>query len=294
MNKPDTAAGELRSNAPPEDLSPFVSLYVSRRETVDGTIVRLLPELRQSVQICLQDAYWVREQDEGARWRRCPPIALWMPRTRWGYGYVARRVAVFAIGLTPVGLKAVLGHRASVDPNTVLDVGWHAALRGIASDAVAGDFDTWCVSASDALRQVFAEADPNPGVSDKALAVLATDGAGAVDKAARSMQLSTRQFRRRFHEWYGASPKQYQRLIRVDRMLRQLHPRAWETDQFPGVPVPYSDQPHAIREFKLVTGVTPSVYLAQKRVGDRTLRSLPAGTAIRPPLESLPDLADAR
>jgi AraC-like DNA-binding protein len=133
------------------------------------------------------------------------------------------------------------------------------------------------------LRERFAGA----GVEDidwrRPLHALATSGAGAIREAAALANVSERQFRRLFQERYGVPPKQYQRVLRVDRLLRQLHPAPWETDALSGIPLEFADQPHIIREFKALTGMTPSTYLRRKRdAEDRVVRSV-AAEGILPP-----------
>ncbi|MEL7023957.1 MAG: AraC family transcriptional regulator [Pseudomonadota bacterium] len=289
MNETDTTRDELRTVPPPEALSPFVSVFVCRRDCVDGQVIRLLPELRSSVQVNLADPYWVREQDSDAQWRQCPRVAIWTPRTQWGYGYAKERIVVYAFGLTPLGLGALLGSDQPMMPNQIYALEYPSELRDILQAARQQRFDDWYALVSDRLTKVFRHVDPTPAVTDEALELLSIDGGGAVSSAAGLMGLSTRQFRRRFLRSFGMTPKRYQRLTRVDRMLRQLHPRAWESDAFAGEPVAFADQPHAIREFKEATGVTPSVYLASKRAGDRTLRSLAVESSVAAPVESEKD-----
>ena len=216
-------------------------------------------------------------------------VAIWTPRTQWGYGYAKERIVVYAFGLTPLGLGALLGSDQPMMPNQIYALEYPSELRDILQAARQQRFDDWYALVSDRLTKVFRHVDPTPAVTDEALELLSIDGGGAVSSAAGLMGLSTRQFRRRFLRSFGMTPKRYQRLTRVDRMLRQLHPRAWESDAFAGEPVAFADQPHAIREFKEATGVTPSVYLASKRAGDRTLRSLAVESSVAAPVESEKD-----
>ena len=86
--------------------------------------------------------------------------------------------------------------------------------------------------------------------------------------------MSQRHFRRELLRFHGVSPKRWQRAVRVDRTLRQLHAAPWEEDAY-AEPAAFSDQPHAIREFRRFIGATPREYFRSKRTGDLTLRSLP-------------------
>jgi AraC-like DNA-binding protein len=102
-----------------------------------------------------------------------------------------------------------------------------------------------------------------------------------IAEQARAAGLSERQFRRRFAAEWGASPKLWQRLARVDAMLAALHPRSWEPAQGGDPAVRFADEPHLIREFRRLTGFTPRAYrMAAAASGTPTLRSLPiAGEA---------------
>lgn len=74
--------------------------------------------------------------------------------------------------------------------------------------------------------------------------------------------LSVRQFNRVFTEYVGSSPKEFLRIVRMQRalFLWQQHPQA----DFVRVAYDcgFSDQSHMIKEFKLFSGYTPKEYLA--------------------------------
>ncbi len=267
--------GQLDIQPPPTGLAPFVSGFVHRDERVDGRAVRLLPDVRTSVQIMLADPYWIRERGDGEAWQRLPRIALWGPRHDWGYGYAAAHVTCFAFGLTPAGFRAVTGGPARRWLNRVEGLDALAPALAAAIDPREGEpFMEWMARIIPALEVVFAGAAPVsldwPGVTR----ILAEEAGGAVRKAADAAGLSERQFRRVFEALSGVAPKRYQRALRVDRIIRQLHPAPWEADTAPDIPIPFADQPHAIREFRALTGLTPADYVRLKTGADRTLRSV--------------------
>lgn len=282
MINPVINKGTLLSAPAPHDLAHAVLGFVWRDEAVSGGVVRVLPELRASIQFMTADHYWLKDRAEDARWRRLPRAALWGPRFEWAYGYAARRVTAFAIGFSPSWLHALSGVTAAECAGVVMDLYDRNTALAVALVPQADEpFEAWVGRASSALRSVFAAAPPQQHLRDS-LHVLATSDGGAIARAAKAAQLSERQFRRVFEKLYGAPPKRYQRALRVDRMLRQLHPTPWEADALHGEPIPFADQPHAIREFRDMVGLTPSAYAAQKRHGDRTLRSVPAD-GVAPP-----------
>ena len=71
--------------------------------------------------------------------------------------------------------------------------------------------------------------------------------------------------------------------LRVDRMIRSLHDAPWEADAWADAPIAFADQPHAIREFRALTGLTPRAYVRAKRSGDATLRSVSGDPSAPPP-----------
>jgi len=274
MNESATPEGVLVSASPPADLAEFVWAFVRRDEAVDGEVVRILPELRPSIQIMTGDPYWIKDRNADAAWRRLPRLALWAPRFSWAYGFAARRVTAFAVGLTPAGLAAIARVPASSIAGSVLDLrSVQANLAAAINPQAEERFDGWTARATAALRGAFGRASAGRDFAP-ALRILGSCDGGAVARAAAAVNLSERQFRRIFEKLYGAPPKLYQRALRVDRMLRQLHPRPWEKDALGDAPNAFSDQPHAIREFRDMTGVTPTEYAAAKSAGGRTLRSI--------------------
>jgi AraC-like DNA-binding protein len=90
-----------------------------------------------------------------------------------------------------------------------------------------------------------------------------TRGHIRMDALAAACGLSLRQFERRFKQRIGVSPKIFARLLRFEMLKTALiqdsaHSLAWMA---PG----YQDQAHAIHEFKLWAGCTPSAFLARAK-----------------------------
>lgn len=74
--------------------------------------------------------------------------------------------------------------------------------------------------------------------------------------------LSTKQFQRIFSEYVGSNPKEFSRTIRFQRALHflEVHPQTSFTAL--AYECGYFDQSHLIKEFKILSGYTPSSYLA--------------------------------
>ena len=88
-----------------------------------------------------------------------------------------------------------------------------------------------------------------------------------VRSVAAEAQLNSRRFIELFVSEVGLTPKRYLRVVRFQRVLRQIHgaPRI----DWSGVAYAcgYSDQSHFIREFKEFSGLTPSQYRERATAG---------------------------
>jgi len=266
-------------------LRPWLTGFAHRRDSNCGQVVFELPELRPTIQIMMADDYWLRDRDDPKSWQPVPRISLWGPRVAWGYGYARRFVHAFGMGLTPRGFADIIGRPAADYADRVVDLaGVRPDLaRELALIVAAGDAVDWARATAALLSRIVAVGDDSVGDAlDRSLPHLIEDEADAVRRASGAAGLGERQYRRLFQSRYGFSPRLYRRVQRVDRLLRRLHPAPWETDVHEP-DLNFADQPHMIREFKALTGVTPGEYVRSKRThGDATIRSVIA-TGIAPP-----------
>lgn len=256
----------------PAALQAWLLGLVERDEPAALGVQRLLPELRPSIQVHHGARFWLRHIPRGAPWQPVPRVAFWAPRAQPWLAYASGRVQAFALLLSPCGRRALLREAA----------GSGAPVQGLATvepelaralDHQAGeDFAHWQERVLAVLAERLRHAPP-PDALDRSAEALAS-GLALADCAAAS-GLSERQFRRRFAERHGLSPKAYQRHLRVDRLLRRLHERPWEADPGPLHDDGFADQAHAIREFRALTGLTPGAYQRLKRGSDLSLRSVP-------------------
>ncbi len=262
----------LKFVSPPADLVGHVFGFVHRRDCRGGDVVLILPEARTSVQVRRADAYHIREVDNGAPWREVPPVSLWGPRVRRGYGYADEWIEVFGIGLTPWGFRALTGAAPMKFLNDAAPLETAApTFASCLGKLTTAEFDHWCAGAINGLRAAIASAAAPPRIS-QALGILGS--AATVAGAARRLGLSDRHFRRLFAEEFGAAPKTFARILRFDQTLRRLHPRPWEAADYDDANN-YADQAHLIREFCAFAEITPGAYVRNKEQhGDRILRSI--------------------
>lgn len=84
----------------------------------------------------------------------------------------------------------------------------------------------------------------------------------SVARLAETVCLSRKQFQRVFSEHVGASPKDYIRIVRFHKALFTLQNNPTMNFTALAYECGYYDQPHMINEFKLLSGYTPSQYVA--------------------------------
>lgn len=87
-------------------------------------------------------------------------------------------------------------------------------------------------------------------------------GQGDIARLADAACLSTKQFNRIFSEYIGASPKEFSRTIRFQRALHILETRPQTSLTSLAYESGFFDQSHMIKEFKRLSGYTPSEYLS--------------------------------
>ncbi|MBI5873755.1 MAG: helix-turn-helix transcriptional regulator [Candidatus Omnitrophica bacterium] len=107
------------------------------------------------------------------------------------------------------------------------------------------------------------------GLTDWLLKVIKTmwlhNGSMRIDELCTNMNMSKRQFERKFKKAVGLLPKQISRIIRVDKsraLIRSLDFRSL-TDI--GCECEYFDQAHFIKEFREIVEATPRGYFQEKK-----------------------------
>lgn len=92
--------------------------------------------------------------------------------------------------------------------------------------------------------------------------IIYTKGELSVDDMSREACLSGKQLERKFSKYVGMSPKQYLKIVRFQKVLKtkELNPDLSLTSL--AYDCGYFDQAHFIKDFKLITGMTPKAYFA--------------------------------
>lgn len=102
----------------------------------------------------------------------------------------------------------------------------------------------------------------------KNTSVYVTTGTGMIrdevdeplEEISRRLHISQRQLERKFKEQIGITPKRYQRLMRMRKVMRTMEQHQSLDLTSVAYYCGYYDQAHFIKDFKRMTGQTPSIY----------------------------------
>jgi len=92
-------------------------------------------------------------------------------------------------------------------------------------------------------------------------------GGIGVRAAAQALGVGERRLERAFDLAVGLSPKRFARALRFLGAVREIGRLAVRPGAAVAMDSGYADQPHFIREFKRLAGVTPAQFAAERRVG---------------------------
>ena len=90
----------------------------------------------------------------------------------------------------------------------------------------------------------------------------AAHGLISIENLSKKVGISSRQLERKFQQYIGLSPKSFCRIKRIQSILDVMN--TGEIDSWADLTLGfgYFDQAHFVRDFKLFTGKSPTVYLA--------------------------------
>jgi len=111
------------------------------------------------------------------------------------------------------------------------------------------------------LLQVFTHKNESR-IDDTVHTLFRSRGFASIAELAKQACLSDAQYRRRFNEEIGMSPKEYSKIVRVNYVSQLLsqQPEVKLTDLT--YQLGYFDQAHFIKDFRSVTGVSPKRFLS--------------------------------
>ena len=179
------------------------------------------------------------------------------------------RVEVIGVAFRAGGAYPFLGPlgelRNEVSPDTVQEPGLsslHGRLMEANSPAArVALLDGWL------LERLSLGREHSPLVPASLAAIRAVAGSMSIAELSRQLAVGQRQLERLFQAQVGMTPKQFARLLRVDRARTAIKgPHAGSLAGL-GADLGYFDQSHFIHDFRAVTGMTPDAYRRRSRPG---------------------------
>lgn len=174
------------------------------------------------------------------------------------------RVDLFGIRFTPSGASQIFGFAMSELTNQILDLD---TLLGSVSFELeekvnaARSFDARvAVFEEFALDRLATGSDLDPLAIAACEIISRTSGRSTVASLVGILNISERQFERRFKRSVGLSPKMFARIVRFQAAVRRFQTGSAPNFLDAALEFGYFDQSHLIRDFKEFSGVTPLVF----------------------------------
>lgn len=274
--------------APPPDLSPWVTagVRVSLRSPSAQPLPVHLPALVEGgLTVVLEGDLGLPGADGG--FTALPRCLMSGPNPLPATLYRTPRLRCVGLRLQPAGLAALLGASPGALPAAPASAGdiWGLAwTQGLERLHDAADDDARLRVLFDFVRGWLGRHSRNGERTLKAWrlqgAALDLPGAGA------AMGLTHRQFERRFDATFGLRPKLFQRIARLEGVLRAAIPSG-RTDTQLALEHGYYDQSHLGRELRLLAGTSLTALVDAVRAGDE--RYWPLAIGARVPAPRAPD-----
>jgi AraC-like DNA-binding protein len=265
----------LHTAAPPPDLAPWVMRVIERLDEAPMSTALELPLPFPSLQFLLGEGYGLRRLGSTQAYDEVPRAGLWGATDNAWQGLHDGRMHAFVVVLTLRGAAAIARcpPRAFVGQRLALDTLQQGRSRISAQLEDATCFAERFDIANAWLRDLCLRID-GPDMTTLAIADRILDGVfrGPPPMIAEQTGISLRTLRRRFDLSVGQSPKQLLRVARLQRALKQLHPRPWSglhDANLDDVRLEYFDDSHFAKDFKILTSMSPQAYRKSKlRSGD--------------------------
>jgi AraC-like DNA-binding protein len=244
-----------REHAPSAALAPFVTCFCEV-ETRAGEGHRVLPDGAMDVLFGAGDA--------GARviGPMTRAIVVEAPRASRAAGVRFRPGA--AIELLGVAARELRDGSASA-----VDV-WGAAGRTLDARLAEARDAAGVIAAIEAelVSRVARSRSPDARVTRAVALLEANGGELPIPAVAATVGVGERQLERLFDERVGYGPKAFARVARLQRATRAIS-RGWAPSWARlALQCGYADQAHLVREFRALTGVTPSAYAAARAMSE--------------------------
>jgi AraC-like DNA-binding protein len=255
---PDQATPTYSERRPSRSLAPWVECYWAiRAADAPGLPNRVLPDGCADLIVGIPDLPG--------------PVAVGTMRTAAVYP-LAGAVDLFGIRFHPGGALPFLGVPLGelTDRRIPLDDLWGPAARAFADVMEPDSLQARAAHAERVLgTRLRSSQRRDDDLVRHAVALLRrARGSVGVREAAAALGVGERRLQRAFDHAVGLGPKALARVLRFRRLLAAIDrarttgaPARWAAL---ALEAGYADQPHLVREFKALAGVTPSRYAAER------------------------------
>lgn len=246
-----------QETAPPADLRDVVACLWVRLIRAHGSAAAspVLPDGCADVMVRDTQSPIVAGPDAITRWVTIPDGTI-----------------IVGVRLKPGGVRAVFGCAATTIVNREVQLSdlvgdtalLRERLRRSARSADVGDTSPVAYRHAvlvDWVRDALARTTTLDADVRIACRLLTRDPSLDVGAVAQRFGWNTRTIRRHFHAACGYGPKHFQRIMRVQRALRESHNPAHLSLADIALVCGYADQSHMTRDFRDITGFTPGQQL---------------------------------
>ena len=252
--------------APPPPLANLVATLWEMRVPAHGeTRVRIMPNA------CVDIVLYCGEtsRGEGSASIVAPPYRSYvvgstlrsfiMRSSGWNH--------VIGVSILPAGVEPLLGLPARVIGQTIalLEDVVGLGARELEERVLTAPADRRLGRLSEELVRMRKSREANAVITRAVSAVRVAGGATRIDDVAYAANLTARHLERNFLEHVGLSPKLFARLVRFDRVVRDIGARGGQSWSQFALAHGYSDQAHLINDFKEFAGVTPTQFELESR-----------------------------
>jgi len=173
-------------------------------------------------------------------------------------------VVITGIRLRPGACRAVLGCPADLLVNSSVRLSDLAPAANSLHRRLllAGNLSTRITLLEGWVRAALEHASDEDRAVIAACRMLSANSSIQIGEVAEQLDWNVRMIHRRFIAACGYSPKHFQRIMRIQSVLRsaRIAPAAPLSDL--AIAAGFSDQAHMTRDFRDITGFTPAVYFA--------------------------------
>lgn len=194
-----------------------------------------------------------------------PTLFVYGQTTRYGILRSSGKASTIGVNFYPYALKTIFGFDADEAMNKLIDLDavdryLHEKLNY--ADTAEDQVDLLC----DFIRkQIKKHAYKDSAIMHSILQINKRRGDIPIYSLRDNLQISERQFQRRFKRQVGVTPKLFARIIRFQSAFSQVRSQNYRQLSDVAFDNGYADQSHFIRDFKEFSGLNPSVCANHRR-----------------------------